>query len=232
MLQQHQPDRRHSGGVRHLLGVHELVDRGAVQFRARHHQLGAHRRGREGDAPAIGMEQGNHRKHCISRGGAERILRIGHQGMQHVGAMGIQHALGIAGRAGGVAHRSRGVLVEGFPGKVAVALRDPVFIRDCVLQRGLRHMSRIRQHDVALDARQLVGDLLQDRHEGEVGQHHAILRMVDDPGDLLRKQARIDRVADRADSHDAVPGFQMARCIPRNGGDAVADRDAVARQQL
>ena len=35
-------------------------------------------------------------------------------------------------------------------------------------------------------------------------------------------------MADGADAHDAVPGFQMAPGVPGDGGDAVAELDAVA----
>src|SRR5271169_49890 len=39
-------------------------------------------------------------------------------------------------------------------------------------------------------------------------------------------------MADRADTHDAVPGLKMAPGVPRDGGDAVAELDAVAVQPL
>ncbi|MEY9315059.1 hypothetical protein ABIF29_001858 [Bradyrhizobium elkanii] len=146
--------------------------------------------------------------------------------------MRIKYTLGIARRAGGVAHRRRGVLVEGLPLELAVGCRDPVLIGDRVLQRGLRHVRLVGQHHVALDARQLACDLLQHRNEGEVGDDDAVLGVVDDPGDLLRKQARIDRMADRADPHDAVPDLEVAPGVPGDGGDAVAEVDAVAFQAL
>ena len=87
MIEQHQPDRRNARGMCHLFGIQQLKDRCAVEFRARQHQLGAHRRRREGDTPAIGMEQRNHRQHGVGRVGAERIAGVGHQRMQHIGAM-------------------------------------------------------------------------------------------------------------------------------------------------
>ena len=232
MIEQHQPHRRHAGGMRHLLGFQQFEHRGAVELGAGKHQLGAHRRRREGDAPAIGMEQRNHRQHCIAGIGAERIAGIGHQRVQHVGAMRIQHALGIARGARGVAHRGGGIFVEGLPLEIAVGLRDPVLIGDRVLQRGLRHVRLVGEHDVAFDARQLVGDFFQDRHKGDIGHHHAVFRMVDDPGDLVGEQPRIDGMADGADAHDAVPGFKMAPGVPGDGGDAVAELDAVAVEAL
>ena len=232
VLQQHQPHRRHAGGVGHLLGVHQLVDRGAVELGARHHQLGAHRRRREGDAPAVGVEQRHHRQHHVLGGGAERVAIVGDQRVQHVGAVRIQHALRVARGARGVAHRRGGVLVEHLPLEVAVGFRDPVLIGDRVLQRGLRHMRLVGEDDVALDARQLRGDLFQHRHEGEVDHHHAVFGVVDDPGDLLGKQPRVDGMADRADTHDAVPRFEVPPRVPGDGGDPVPELDAVAVEPL
>ena len=39
-------------------------------------------------------------------------------------------------------------------------------------------------------------------------------------------------MADGADAHDAVPDFEMAPGVPRDGGDAVAELDAVAIEAL
>ena len=80
--------------------------------------------------------------------------------------------------------------------------------------------------------RQLVGELFQQRHEGEVGHHHAVLGVIDDPDDLLGKQPRIDGVVDRADAEDAVPGFEMPPGVPGQRRDAVAELDAVAVEAL
>jgi len=171
----------------HLFGLQQLEHRRTVEFRAGQHQLGAHRGRREGDAPAVGMEQRNHRQHCITGVRTQRIAGIGHQSVQDVGAMRIQHALGIARGSRRVAHRGRGIFVEGLPLEIAVGLRDPVLIGDRVLQRGLRHMRLVGEHDVAFDAWKLVGDLFQDRHKGDIGHYHAVFGMVDDPGDLIGK---------------------------------------------
>jgi hypothetical protein len=111
--------------------------------------------------------------------------------MDDVGAVRIQHALGITRRARGVAHRGGGVLVECPPFEVTVALGDPVLVRNRALQRGLRHVRSVGQDHIALDAREFRGDLLQHWHEGEVGDDDAILGVIDDPGDLLRKQPRV-----------------------------------------
>jgi len=178
------------------------------------------------------MEQRNHRQHRIAGSRPQRIPGVGHQRVQHVGTMRVQDALGIAGRTRGVAHRSRGIFVKRLPGKVAVGLRDPVFIGYRVLQRGLRHVRLVGKHDVAFHAWKLAGDLLQHRHEGEIRHHQPVFRVVDDPGDLVGEQPRIDGVADRADPHDAVPDFEVTPCVPGDGGNAVAELDAAAIEAL
>jgi hypothetical protein len=50
--------------------------------------------------------------------------------------------------------------------------------------------------------------------------------MIDNPDDLVREQARVDGMANGADAHDAVPGFQMTPRVPRDGGDAIAELDS------
>ncbi len=101
--------------------------------------------------------------------------------------MGIDYALGVAGRSRRVAHACGGVLVECLPGEVAVCGGDPVLVGDRVAKARLRHVGRIGEHDVALDARQPVGELFEQRHEGEVGEQQPVLGVIDDPDDLVRE---------------------------------------------
>ena len=56
--------------------------------------------------------------------------------------------------------------------------------------------------------------------------------MIDDLGDLLGEQARIDGVVDRADAGDAVPGLEVPPGVPGERRDAVAELDAVALEPL
>ena len=48
--------------------------------------------------------------------------------MQHVGAMGVEYALGISRCSGRVAHAGGGVFVERPPFEIAVDLADPLLI--------------------------------------------------------------------------------------------------------
>ena len=49
------------------------------------------------------------------------------------------------------------------------------------------HVRAVGQNDIAFDARQLVRELLNERHECEIEQQHAVFGVIDDPGDLLRE---------------------------------------------
>ena len=93
-------------------------------------------------------------------------------------------------------------------------------------------MFGVGQHHVLLDRLEPLGELFQDRHESEVDHHHAVLGVIDDPGDLIGKQPRIDGVIDRADAHDAVPGFEVPPGIPSERRHAVAELDAAAVEPL
>ena len=110
-----------------------------------------------------------------------------------------------------------------FQAKIAVDFRDPLLVGHGVLQRRRRHVRGVGQHHVALDRLELVGELFQDRQEGEVDHHHAVFGVIDDPDDLVGEQARIDGVIDRADAHDAVPGLEVAPGVPGQRRHAVAD---------
>ena len=146
--------------------------------------------------------------------------------------MRIEHALRVSGRAGGVAEAGGGALVELLPGEIAVDLADPVLVGDGVLEFGRRHVRAVGQNDVALDRRQPVGERLHQRHEGQVDEHDPVFGVVDDPGDLLGEQARIDGVIDRAGADDAVPGFEMAIAVPGERRDPIAELDPVALEPL
>ena len=228
MLQQPEPDRRHRRRHGDALAFQQLVQRGTVELRAGHDQLRpGHRRG-IGQRPAIGVEQRHHRHHRVARGQAEEIRRGAGQRMQHVRAVRIEHALGAARGARGVAEPGRRVLVELRPGEIVIRLREPVLIGHGPFQRGLRHMRRIGEDHIARDARQLRLDLLDQRHEGEVEEQHPVPGIVDDPGDLLGEEPGIDGVRDRADAADAVPELEMAVAVPGQRRHPVAVHDALA----
>jgi hypothetical protein len=56
--------------------------------------------------------------------------------------------------------------------------------------------------------------------------------MVDDPGNLLGKEARIDRMRDRADATDAVPELEMPIGVPGQRRQPVAELHPLLLQPL
>ncbi len=121
MGQQHLPDGRHGGGEGDALGLQQFV--------------GSRRRPSSGPAspawrPPPGTEKARPQAlawnigttgSTVSRADRPITSRLqGHQGVQEVGAVRIEHALGIARGAGGVAEPAGGLLVEAAPDAVGV----------------------------------------------------------------------------------------------------------------
>ncbi len=141
--------------------------------------------------------------------------------------MRIDDALGIAGRAGGVAHADGGVLVEGLPGEVVVDLGQPILVGDGIGEGGFRHVLAVGHDDHLLDRLQRRGELLDQGNEGGVDEEKTVPGVVDDPGDVLGEKPRIDGMADGADAAGAVPDLQMPPGVPGKRGATVAERDAL-----
>ena len=72
--------------------------------------------------------------------------------------------------------------------------------------------------------RRQLGDQLGERN---VEHQHAVAGVLHDPAELIGKQTRVQRVIDRADAGNAVPRLHMARGVPGQRGDTVAELDAV-----
>ena len=230
VLQQAQPDSRHGRGHRHLLGFEDVVDRGAVELGSRHDHAGSAHQAGQRQTPGIGVEHRHDRKHRIIGVQRQDLGPGRHHRVQDVRTVRVEHPLRVAGGAGGVAKARRRALVEFGPLEVGVRLGDPFLVRDGILEPRRRHVSGVGQDDVALDGRQVAGDRLEQRHEGQIGHDDPVLGVVDDPGDLFGKEAGIDGVIDRAEAGDAVPGLEVAVAVPGQGGHAVAELDPVALQ--
>ena len=232
MLQQHEPNGRHCGGAGDLVTIEQLKIEApsslAPGITREAPAIGAAKVMR----PAIGMEHRHDRHQHVARVHADHVAVVRHQSVQDVRAMRVKNALRVAGRPRRVAHAGRSILVEGFPGEITVDLADPFLVGHDVGQRACRHVRGVGEHDIAFYARKLARELLQQWNECQIEQHHLVLRVIDDPDDLLGKQARIDGMIDRANSHDPVPRFEMAPGVPGERRDAITQPDAVAIEPL
>ena len=152
--------------------------------------------------------------------------------MQQRGAVAVEHALGIARGARGVAQRGSGVLVERRPFEVGRCLFDQVFVAQQMGQGDGRHFAALAQRNKALDRGQLVGNRRQLIGKAQIEEHIFIGRVVDDVADLLGKQPRVDGVRDRAHAGHGVIQFQMAVRVPGQRRDALAGLHAQTGQGI
>ena len=147
--------------------------------------------------------------------------------MQGERTVRIHHTLGVAGRAGRVAHRGGAALVR--IGEVAAGRRagdQRVVVEVAVAHRlGCADHDRDRHADLRLH-------LFPQRQQGFVDDHRSILGVVDDVGELVGMKAKVQRVQDAAHQRDAEIGLEVRPVIPAEGCDAIAWRDAEVEQRL
>jgi len=89
---------------------------------------------------------------------------------------------------------------------------------------------RGREEQQLLDRLALPRQRLGNFGKGAVDHQDAILRMVDDPGEVMLAEPRIERVANRPDARDRIPGDQMRRAVHRQGRNQVAGLYAIGAQ--
>ena len=201
VLQQAEPDGRHAAGHRHAFLVEQAGQAGAVQMPPGQHQRRPGQRRGVGDAPGIDVEHRHDRQDAAGGAQVEHVRQRDRIGVDHRGAVAVQHALRPPGGAGGVAERARGVLVEVRPGIVIVGRVHQLVVAEqahAARQFERRHAGRIgHHHDGAHAVRDLRGDAADQRGEPGIDEQHAVAGVVDDVGDVVGREARIDRVADR-----------------------------------
>ena len=217
VLQQHLPDRRHGG--REGDASRSPAARGprrrpasgpaspAWQPTAGHEK--ARPQALAWNIGTTGSTMSRHRQaHHV---GLQRDQRV-----QEVGAVRVEHALGIAGGAGGVAEAAGGVLVEAAPDAVrAVLPRSGSRSRARRRRPTLGHVALVGHDDDVLDLRHA----RRGARSGSAGRCRSVKRIlilgvVDDVAELVGEQPRVQRVADRADAHDRVPGLDVAAGVP------------------
>jgi hypothetical protein len=151
---------------------------------------------------------------------------------QHAGAVGVHHALGIAGGARRVADRRRAALVELWPDVLLGAVRQQILVaEERAERRARRHRGPPGHQHVAPHRRESRGELFGERQGGRVDEQPGVLGMIDDVGDLVGVQARVDRVQDGAGAGDAVEQLEVPVRVPGQRADAVARSHAEPAQR-
>ena len=217
-----QPDRRNAEGLGARLALKQHVEAFGIELRTGEHKLrSAHRRG-ERQAPGVGVEQRHHGEDRIARHEAECVGRAGGEGVQHRRAVAVQHALRIAGRAGGVAERRGRILVEERPFVIGRRLRQEILVGEQPVKLRLGKLALVAKRDPAAHKRQAGRERLDERRENRVEEHIRVFRVMHDVLDLVGKEPRIDRVQNASRAGHAIIEFQMALAVPGEGRDAVA----------
>ena len=90
----------------------------------------------------------------------------------------------------------------------------------------------LAERDPILHRRALRGDGLHQRQEGHVEAEDAVLGIVDDPGELVGRQARIDGMHDTAAAADAEIELEMAVPVPGERRHAVGLGEAHRIERL
>ena len=181
--------------MRHPVGVDGAEDVRRADL-ADQHQRAGHHRHRPGMAPAVAVEHRHDIEIC--RMLRQRPASGGPHAHQICAAMVIDHALGAARGAGGVAKRQRLPLVgRHLPVIVRVACPDEALVILVADRRQITHR-RIADIDHADVLANVGGQRFQRGHHGRgkggVDDQHAAVAVLEDIGDGLRLEPCIDGV--------------------------------------
>ena len=182
-----------------------------------------------GQAPGVGVEHRHHRQHAIGPGDAERVAHADGHAVQHVRAVRVERALGVAGRAARVAEAGGGALVELGVVEARLVVGEQVLVADHVRQRA---RVAVADDDVVLDRLEARRDLLEHRHQRVVDEDDLVLGVVDDVAELLLEQADVERVQHRARAGHAHVDLEVLLRVPHEGRDPIAVLDAQLLQRL
>ncbi len=140
------------------------------------------------------------------------------EGVQPGGAVAVDHALGVAGRAARVAHRRRLALIELGPLVARLLGTDELVVGQRVAQaRGVA----LSDDDDVLDGLALVADPGEQGRDGAVDDHHLVLPVVDHVGQLLGEQADVEGVEHRPHRGHGQVRLEVLLVVPGEGPDPV-----------
>jgi hypothetical protein len=129
--------------------------------------------------------------------------------------MAIQHSFRIAGGTARVAQRRGSLFVELGPDILFGRRLDPRLVTHETGNSGIRGQSvAIAESDPVLDRRALRSDRAHDRQERQIEADDSIFRIVDDPGDLIGRQPRIDGVQHASTAANPVVQLEMSIAVP------------------
>ena len=141
------------------------------------------------------------------------------QGVQDVGAVRVEDALGVAGGAARVAEAGGLAVVEVGEGVAGVLLLEQLLV---AVRVGEVAGVAVADDDVVLDGLEGGGELLEGRDQRVLDQDHLVLGVVDDVGELLGEEAHVEGVEHGAHAGHGHVDLEVLADVPGEGGDAVA----------
>ena len=223
MVDETLPDRGYAGCVRGAMGIEGVRERRTVQLKPRKDHRGAGHRARERKSPGRVRVIERH-DHARTRGRpqVEHVGGARRHGVQYQRPMAAQHALGIARRAGGVAERRGRAFVEARIGRDRLRRGDEIFVGDGAGRDvGREFVGGTKRHAEEKSAAGL-RDCVRQRFVFEVVEQSYILGVLRDERHLLRKETRVDGMANGADGRDREVGLHVLLIVPGERRDAIS----------
>jgi hypothetical protein len=235
MLQHTEPDSRRSRAERHALACDELEQADRIEIAFGQHELCADHYRRVRQAPGVDVEHGDDRQDHVALTNADEVSDHPRQPLKNNGTMGVEHSFRHARGPGRVAHGGGIALVDVL---VYEAFRiracdqgleidgpiRPVFSTGCP-ERGSRAGAPAAHHHDAIDGDARLA-LRKYGKQAMVHEDEPILGVVDDVGQLVGMQARIQGVQHCTNRGNRKIRFEMLMVIPRERGYPVAADDA------
>ncbi len=142
--------------------------------------------------------------------------------------MRIDNAFRAPGRTRGVTHRTRIVLIHFRVVEVAGRGSEERLV---VIHAAGNRFAVQRHNDHALEI-DLVTKLRQQGKQHIVNDQEPVPGVIGDIGDVLRREAQIERVQDAARSDHAEIGFKVGVMVPHQGRHAITRLETGARQRF
>ena len=147
------------------------------------------------------------------------------QRVQQRRAVAVDHALGVAGGAGAVAHGRGAVLVVDLePALERVGGREQLLVVERAV--GQRVVGAVVDHDDVPDGAQLRPQGQEHRQQRAVDEHDVVLGVVGDVDQLLGEQPDVERVQHPAGARGGEVELQVRGGVPAERGDPPVGRDA------
>ena len=159
------------------------------------------------------------------------------QRVQPGGAVAVDDALGVPGRAARVAHRRGVALVHLGPLELLGLPGQQVLVEQDLLAGGAQRVEvgrgGVRPGDQHVghggEVRQLCG---QQRHQRVVDDDHPVLGVVGDVDQLLREEPDVEGVEHRTHRRHREVGLEVLDVVPLEGRDPLVAGDAEAAQSV